>query len=92
MNMIPVWVLDGGQAALALSKAERFVVLIVSLLLGFLIGEKVFYLVAAGAGWRLFTRDLPSQPSQTTGLYFAGVLACLGGILWLMPGQGFGVR
>ena len=90
MNMIPVWVLDGGQAALALNKAGRLVILLVSLLLGFWLGERVFYLVAVGAGWRLFTKDLPSQPSSTATVYFASVLASLGAILWLMPGKGFG--
>jgi Zn-dependent protease len=90
MNMIPVWVLDGGQAALALSKTERLMIVIVSAVLGLVVHENVFYLVAAGAGWRLFTKDLPAYPSRSTAIYFAGVLACLGGILWLMPGSGFG--
>jgi len=35
---------------------------------------------------RLFTEDQPSQPSSTPTVYFASVLACLGTILWLMPG------
>jgi Zn-dependent protease len=90
MNLIPVWVLDGGQAALALNKAGRLTILLVSVLLGFWLKEYAFYFVALGAGWRLFTKDLPSQPSPTATVYFAGVLASLGAILWLMPGKGFG--
>jgi Zn-dependent protease len=90
MNLIPVWVLDGGQAVLALNKAGRLMILSVSLLLGIWLREPAFYFVALGAGWRLFTRDLPSQPSPTATVYFAGVLACLGSVLWLMPGKGFG--
>jgi Zn-dependent protease len=92
MNLIPVWVLDGGQAVLALNKAGRLVILSVSVFLGIWLHEPVFYFVAAGAGWRLFTRDQPSQPSPTATVYFAGVLACLGSILWLMPGKGFGAQ
>jgi Zn-dependent protease len=92
MNLIPVWVLDGGQAVLALNKAGRLVILSVSLLFGIWLHEPAFYFVALGAGWRLFTRDQPSQPSPTATVYFAGVLASLGAILWLMPGKGFGAQ
>jgi len=92
MNLIPVWVLDGGQAVLALNKAGRLVILSVSLVLGIWLREPAFYFVAAGAGWRLFTRDEPSQPSSTATVYFAAVLACLGSILWWMPGKGFGAQ
>ena len=92
MNLIPVWVLDGGQAVLALNKAGRLMILCVSVFLGIWLHEWAFGFVAMGAGWRLFTRDQPSQPSPTATVYFAGVLACLGSILWLMPGTGFGVH
>ena len=90
MNLIPVWVLDGGQAALALNKAGRLTILSVSLALGIWLNEPAFYLVAAGAGWRLFTKDLPSQPSPTATVYYAGVLTSLAAILWILPGKGFG--
>jgi len=90
MNLIPVWILDGGQAALALNKAGRMTILLVSLALGFWLKETAFYLVAAGAAWRLFTKDLPSQPSPTATVYFAGVLTSLAAILWILPGRGFG--
>jgi hypothetical protein len=73
-----------------LNKAGRLVILSVSVFLGIWLHEPVFYFVTAGAGWRLFTRDQPSQPSPTATVYFAGVLACLGSILWLMPGKVFG--
>lgn len=88
LNLIPVWVLDGGQAAAALSKAERFVLLAVSLLLWLYVGEGIFAAVAAGLVYRLFTKDLPPQPSPAIAAYFAGVLASLALIIWLMPGQG----
>jgi Zn-dependent protease len=91
LNLIPVWVLDGGQAVLALSKAERFVLLTACLALWLMFGENVFFLVALGAGWRLFTKDLPSHPSPMMTAYFVAVLASLGFIMWLMPGQGFGL-
>lgn len=88
LNLIPVWVLDGGQAAAALNKAERFVVLSACLLLWLVAGQGIFVLVALGFVYRLFTKDLPPMPSPAISAYFVGVLACLALVLWLIPGQG----
>jgi Zn-dependent protease len=92
LNLIPVWLLDGGQAVLVLNKAERLVLLTACVALWLLMGENLFFLVALGAGWRLFTRDIPSEPSPATTAYFVGVLASLALVLKLIPGQGFGIR
>ena len=92
LNLIPFWLLDGGQAVLVLSRAERIVLLAVCIALAFVLGESVFFLVAAGAAWHLFTKDIPVQPNRAITAYFVGVLASLGVIMWLMPGQGFGSR
>jgi Zn-dependent protease len=91
LNLIPVWVLDGGQAALALSKTERILLLTVCLALWLVLHENVFFLVALGAGYRSFVAgDLPAHPSRSTLIYFVVVLAALGVVLHFMPGQGFG--
>ena len=74
----------------ALSKAERIVILTAALVLCFAWNEKLFLAVAAGTTYRLFTKDLPPQPSRATLAYFLAVLGALGLVLWLMPGQGFG--
>lgn len=88
LNLIPVWMLDGGQAAAALSKAERMVLLTAALGLWFVLGQDVYLLVAAGATYRLFTKDFPSEPSRWTTIYFLAVLALLGVVMWLSPGHG----
>jgi Zn-dependent protease len=92
MNLIPVWMLDGGQAALALSKLERIGLLTLCLALWIFFGENVFFLAALGAAYRVFTKDTPPHPSLGTSIYFAAVLICLGAVMWMMPGQGFGPR
>jgi Zn-dependent protease len=93
LNLIPVWMLDGGQAALALSKTERIWLLTACLGLWLVFHENAFFLVAIGAGYRaFFARDLPAHPSRTTTVYFVAVLTALGVILRLMPGQGFGAN
>ena len=93
LNLTPVWVLDGGQAALALGKTERIILLTACLGLWALFGQGVFFLVAAGAAYSaFFAKDLPARPSSATTVYFVAVLTALGAILKLMPGQGFGPR
>jgi Zn-dependent protease len=93
LNLIPVWVLDGGQAVLALSKAERIVLLTGCLALWLLFGENMFFLVALGAGYQaFFAGHLPPRPSHATTVYYLAVLTALGGIIRLMPGQGLGLQ
>ncbi|MGA3093121.1 MAG: site-2 protease family protein [Terriglobales bacterium] len=91
LNLIPVWVLDGGRAALALSKTERMLLLTASLALWLVCKESVFFLVAIGAGYQAFFAGLPAHPSRATTVYFVLVLTALGLLLRVMPPeQGFG--
>ena len=90
LNLIPVWALDGGQAILALNKSERLILLTVTMALWLFMGESVFFLVAVGIGWRLFTKDMPRQPSPSTTTYFATVLTLLAIVMRVVPGKGFG--
>ena len=58
-----------------------------------MVGQGVFFLVAAGAAYRVFfAGDFPAHPSRATIVYFIVVLTALGVILRMMPGQGFGMQ
>jgi Zn-dependent protease len=93
LNLAPVWILDGGQAALALSRQERVWILTSCVALALLLDQRVFFLVALGAAFRLFTKDLPERPSPFITAYFIAVLAALGSVMWLLPGPAnFGPR
>jgi Zn-dependent protease len=93
LNLIPVWMLDGGQAVLALSKTERIILLAACLALWLVLGQNMFFLVALGAGYQIFlARDLPPHPSLATTIYYLAVLTALGVIIHLMPGTGLGVQ
>jgi Zn-dependent protease len=93
LNLIPIWVLDGGQAALALSKMERIVLLTACLALWLLLGQGIFFLVALGWGYQIFfAGNLPAHPSRATTVYFVVVLIALGVMIRLMPRQGLGLR
>lgn len=90
LNLIPVWVLDGGQAAMALSKLERAALLTASLALWLVLGENMFFLVALGASYQVFfAGDLPARPSWVTTAYFIAAMTGLGLILKAIPGSGF---
>ena len=90
LNLIPVWVLDGSQAILALNKIERALLLVVSVALAAALGQLLFLFVAAGVLWRLFTRDDSPHGSRAITGYFASVLVALAIVLWVMPGPGTG--
>jgi Zn-dependent protease len=93
LNLIPVWVLDGGQAALALSKTERIVLMMACVVLGLALRQNVFFLVALGAGYQaFFAGNLPAHPSRATTVYFVLVLTALGVMIRLMPGTGLGLQ
>jgi Zn-dependent protease len=88
LNLIPIWVLDGGQATGTLSKVERWVLLGLCLLLWLALGQGIFFLVAAGFVYRLFTKDFPPMQAPKITAYYAVVLALLAAIIYLVPGQG----
>jgi len=88
LNLIPVWILDGGQAILALNRSERVVLAFTSVSLWYFSGDMIFLLVAAGAVYRMFTKDQPEQPSIAITGYFVMVLAGLAWILLVIPGKG----
>ena len=89
LNLIPVWILDGGMAASALSKLERWVLLTASLVLWMLFREGLLLLVAAGVIYRLFSKDLPPVGAPKIAAYYVAVLAGLTTIVYLAPGKGF---
>jgi Zn-dependent protease len=91
INLVPLWILDGNDAARAISKLERTIVMVVSAALGYALGEWVFAVVALGMGIRLFTRDAPPEPNNSIAAYFVAVVTALAMILWFVPGRGIGL-
>jgi Zn-dependent protease len=88
INLIPVAILDGGQAALALSRLQRVILLTAAVALWIFLGESAFFLVAAGATFRLFTKDRPAAGDNGVLIYFLAVLAALGLVMHAVPGRG----
>ena len=85
LNLIPVWMLDGGKAALALAAVDRAALLALTLGLWYYTGEGLFFFVAAGITWRLFTKDKPQQSDLNVWLYYAALLVALAVLLHVTP-------
>jgi Zn-dependent protease len=124
LNLIPVFFLDGGHAAQALSKMEKALLMGVSAGVFYATREGVFIFVALGAVWQLLRSFLVAHPAQSTvttldisqsgqaaqarasyaqaealppsspliAAYFIGLLAALGAMMYLLPGNGSGLR
>ena len=92
VNLVPVWMLDGGQAAHALSKLQRGLLLVACVVFYALTQQKVFLFVAAGMVYRLFTKDAAEEPSTRTMVGYLLLLFVLGALLAVIPmqpGRGF---
>jgi Zn-dependent protease len=85
LNLIPVWVLDGAKAVDALGQVERVALLAAVLALWLYSRENIFFLVAVGVGWRLFTKDKPAKEDWSTWFYFVALLVALGLTLHYAP-------
>jgi Zn-dependent protease len=83
LNLTPVWIFDGAQAAKALRKTECALVLIVAAALGYATHEGVLYIVAAGSAFRLLASLLARRKPQemvTLGLEQRVPVAVTGGL------------
>jgi Zn-dependent protease len=85
LNLIPVWILDGGQAIAALSKKERFTLAAGAVVMAAIFGQPILLLVAGGAVYRLFTKDSPEQGSYPVFSYYLIVLAALSYLVYMLP-------
>ncbi len=85
LNLIPVLGLDGAQAAYALTKLQRGLLLASAIALFAVMQQGVFLFLAAGMAWRLFTKDEPAEASNRTMVYYLLLLFALGAFLRIVP-------
>ena len=77
-NLVPVWQLDGGRAFRALTRKQRGICLGVILLMWFISGDSVLFLLAAGAAYRLFSNDYPERADHPILSRYLLLVAVLG--------------
>ena len=92
LNLIPVFILDGGQAVLALNRSGRVALVLISAAIAYITGQLTFYLVAAGALYRVYTaishKDEPEQSSTRILFYYTALLVALALLMHSLPGHG----
>lgn len=88
LNLIPIWVLDGGMACYALNKLHRVLLCGTAIFLGVMLGQGGYYLVALGMGYRIFfTKDAPEHGSNGVMVFFMLLLFALGVLFHLAPAR-----
>jgi Zn-dependent protease len=85
LNLTPVWVLDGSKAMDSLGTVARVALLALTCVVGAVMWQPVFILVALGMAFRLFTKDKPEHEDWSSWLYYAGLLVALGVVLHMAP-------
>ncbi len=88
LNLIPVFIFDGGSAMYALSMQGRLAVLLVSLAMFFVLHEYLFLFVALGTGYRIWRRDFPPEAKQGIAYYFIALVVANGLLSWYCMNQG----
>ena len=82
-NLVPVFGLDGSHAYKVLVKRQRLLILATMLIMWYLSNETMFFLIALGATYRLFTKDAPETPDESVFWQFVALLAAFGFIsMW----------
>ena len=87
MNLIPVWRLDGGQAIEAIGRVGRIAIALAAVLLAAGLSQPMLLLVAGGAVYRAFDKQLPAEMPPSYGLtaYFIVLVSVLGYLCTLAP-------
>jgi Zn-dependent protease len=77
-NLSPIWFLDGSHAFRALARRERGIIAGVAVAMWLATDVGMLLLVAALAGFRMFTKDAPERSSNLILMQFIGLLVVLG--------------
>jgi Zn-dependent protease len=76
-NLIPVWQLDGGRGFRALTRKQRGMVLGVAIAIFVVTFQIMFLLIAAGATYRLFSKDYAQEDDNVVLTQYIGLLVLL---------------
>ena len=87
LNLIPVWSLDGGQAMAAINRPGRIGIAIAAVLFAAFFSQPMLLLVAGGAVYRAFEKELAADMPTEYGVtaYFIILVAALGYLASLAP-------
>jgi Zn-dependent protease len=87
INLLPVSLLDGNSALNAVGARHRVIITAVCVILGLIIHEWTFLIVAAGVAYRLWRRDFPAQSKPGIAPAFLGLAIANGLLDWFCTNQ-----
>jgi Zn-dependent protease len=76
-NLIPVWQLDGGRGFRALTRKQRGMALGVAIVMLVITEQMMLLLIAAGAAYRLFSKDYPAEEDNGILVQYSGLIVLL---------------
>lgn len=76
-NLIPIWQLDGGRGFRSLTRTQRGIALGVVIAMWVLTQETMLFLIALGAGYRLFSKDYPAEGDNVGLAQYMGLIVLL---------------
>ena len=76
-NLIPIWQLDGGRGFRALTRKQRGMALGAALAMWVMTQQMMLLLISAGAVYRLFSRDYPSEDDNGALTQYIGLIVLL---------------
>jgi Zn-dependent protease len=76
-NLLPIWQLDGGRGFRALTRKQRGIAAAVAIAMWAVTHQTILLLIALGAGYRLFSRDYPSEDDSIVLMQYAGLIVLL---------------
>ncbi len=76
-NLLPIWQLDGGRGFRALTRKQRGMAAGVAIAMWALTHQTILLLIALGAGYRLFSRDYPTDDDNVVLTQYAGLIVLL---------------
>lgn len=80
-NLIPVWQLDGARGIHSMTRMQRGMLLGAAALVRAVSRQPFVFLVAAGLGYRMFTKDAADVPDNKGLPQFAFLLVALTAVL-----------
>ena len=88
-NLVPIWQLDGGRGFRALTKPQRIVAALVIGTAWFLTAEGILLLLLAGAVFRIFQKEVPTEPDRRALIEYTALVAALSALAAIpVPGMG----
>jgi Zn-dependent protease len=74
-NLIPVWQLDGSRGFHSLTQTQRGIILSCTIAIFLIAHQGMLFLIALGAGYRLFTKDAAQQEDRPCLIRYVLLLA-----------------